>query len=1027
MIMENPLPPGLKDLLELHQNCFATEAEPPPPADLISTGKQLDDLKRRRNLEYIHFLKDFCVPLWRRCQNSDLTDDDLEESAIDVNNKIKKLQDDFRKLYKSFQPDRSSSSKEYPTGTKKSDKCGTETKSELYFPCIFYPCFWFPDTGTFTSKIDVLSSKVKINDTTVEFQEGTVRYLERYYSNGEGVYRVPPVMFHNDRFEVKEPKDKSQETAKVKKGKLCQFQQGKKDLVKTVEPLTGISEFGRELVQSRTDSELQSLCEPSLDDGETMNSVFPTSLGVKESSQGWKARSDLCEESKECASAQPKRREKSDRKPKKTFVTKISLMTDYDVINKNHEELKKLSENQRKEILRQRKSQRAVDHVAHNFEIFARREKLNAIILTDFKYKSYLQNVLLEEDQFVSNISGDHDLIFICREFGIMFIQIKSNIPENTTTISKDICHALRQLLSDKYTFWQSNRDLPFIEHLPLYCFIAVPFLTDSCLNQFNICPSHKMLIMSNSVLESSKSLSSWIKDKIRIPRDPVFEVDQYRVLIARYIGQGSIKVLPNPVRKTFEQIDRAGKINTHQDRIFLNPEQHAILQEPVNKLQMIAGNYGTGKTLLLAILANKIRKNNSNAKIHCITCTDISKEGLCNPSSPFQASHQMNDLLRNATRANVFGDVYKSANSSQKVPPFIFVTGEVFFDTLSKMMKLSSSEDEQHFLVDEAPLVLFERREDSNGPLDKFLESLNPKTHVWITIASHTYKVDVGKGEDPAEKARVNMHPSFNFCYLKYTMRVSKRLFKMVQEVEAFTQDGHHRFSECGHVIDGPMPRLYTLASCKCESDTREVGKLPCDCSKERLIHAFEKIFYFVKANHKSDIIVLIEYGVQGAFFTKLCEIVDEVLKNKKKMWLLAFKSKVDDQGGQSSSEDCKEVITVADGRTFRGCENRIVIVVDPYRMNQWFRTHGHVGVPTMVLTRCLGQYIHVTWPDEESWIMCSRVLDEYDDLIGKYRFMPKSWQDHMKEFVRQARLSPRGTLITTLVENDLLLHCGN
>lgn len=701
-------------------------------------------------------------------------------------------------------------------------------------------------------------------------------------------------------------------------------------------------------------------------------------------------------------------------------VKDLALRTDNEVQDgESDPKLKILTKLQRNEVIRKRNANRSIEVVAHTLEMFGRRNNMDMFVFTDYKYAKYLQHVQLNKEEFVTDISGDHDVLVICRQFGILFIQVKSTAGDKSIkTIKKDMGLALKQLLSDKYAFWQSNRDLAFIQQLPIYSFIAFPFLDETSVEHYSICPYHKKIILLKSDFASAEKFLEWFKENIR-PLNSITDT-QYHTLTARYVGKASIASLPDPIKITAHQL------GCHKAKVFLNPDQLAIAEtESVEKLHVLAGNYGTGKTLLLILLAKKIANKFKQSTVHFITCTDINKEGLCRISTPFQAPKHVDELLK-INKSKLFGEVYREVNKTfdPQKQNILFITPTTFFDTLTK---LNSRSGDCHFILDEVPFFLLDKsRTDFQTSFQMFRDSLGPDSFVWISVASHTYKVDVSLDENPV-KIKSSLDSSFQFHYLKYTMRICGRLFRMVQGVEAYTKDGHHRFSECGHVIQGPMPRLYMLKHCKCDDSADAMLTLPCTCSGERLSEVLNKVFRFLENNYKSDITIIIENGIEGPFYQNLCKLVHNSLQGHKTKWLIAFKAGTEDDMRQTSAEQNEvDVITVADGRTFRGCESRIVIIIDPFGMNQWFQTEGHVGMPTVVFTRCLSQYIHVTWPQEESSMMAERVRNEYKCLIQSRTYFPKEWVENTSEYVRQGIDSPRHCL-EKLLRDELIMLCDD
>ncbi|PIK39515.1 hypothetical protein BSL78_23649 [Apostichopus japonicus] len=110
-----------------------------------------------------------------------------------------------------------------------------------------------------------------------------------------------------------------------------------------------------------------------------------------------------------------------------------------------------------------------------------------------------------------------------------------------------------------------------------------------------------------------------------------------------------------------------------------------------------------------------------------------------------------------------------------------------------------------------------------------------------------------------------------------------------------------------------------------------------------------------------------------------------------------------------------------VFDQYTFTGCENALIIVIDPYRLFQCGK-----GIKMKywmnLFTRTTSQHVHVYWPKDEALRMWRGDLDSYDKLTENRKYLTEEDKKARWEFTEDGRKSTED-IVEKLDQNNLII----
>ncbi|KAJ8038326.1 hypothetical protein HOLleu_15714 [Holothuria leucospilota] len=557
------------------------------------------------------------------------------------------------------------------------------------------------------------------------------------------------------------------------------------------------------------------------------------------------------------------------------FTDKISISkknTKKDLTLLSDEELRQLEGVLRKEqidsFLAERNADRAVERVVNVLQQWAEKENDNMFIFTNYKYKDYLNKV---KSIRVTDIKGDHDIMAISERHGVFFFQVKSCEPtENELNIHHKISFAFYQTMKDKFVFLQSNRDLSYVtSELPIYGFATLPNLTQDDVDKHFLCLYHMSSLLIETPLRSVDKFSKWIRRACSAarstPLDPSFTHKQFRELCGRYVGLASSVTVPTVyagIHKTGQKL----RLN------FLTPVQRRVCDCKHNFV-IISGDSGSGKSLILAAKTRQILREVTAQKVKChvniVTCTDINDSLFCALKMSYQSSQQLEKYLRGEN--NITVSQFRLFHEEEEGPNFK-VTPRLLVKMIQKLTVVKDGV-QHHVLMDEVP---FELLKQSQWHLDEVTYRVPPGSNVWLTVSTHTYRVDSRSARDPCW-IKEYMPTKFHFEYLDFVKRVPMSLFKVIKEIQAITGDGHGGFSKCGHVIEGPKPLLYRLQKCTCQEEPM-MDYMRCQCVDERVYETIKRVFRDLQnINDKQDITIVVHnLAISGTSFQDLKRLLN-------------------------------------------------------------------------------------------------------------------------------------------------------
>ncbi|KAJ8030098.1 hypothetical protein HOLleu_26385 [Holothuria leucospilota] len=657
------------------------------------------------------------------------------------------------------------------------------------------------------------------------------------------------------------------------------------------------------------------------------------------------------------------------------------------------------------------------------------------LVLYNYEYGNYLKNIWKE----VTKMTGDHDVMAICQQIGIILFQVKGC---KGTLNRKLLQEAAVQLLKDKYVIFESNRDVPFVNsELPVYSFIALPHNNpeqiDKCL-----CDAHKFLILNSSHLEGDDSFREWFLKSIPIPQSresyPFQGEDglQYKLLCGRYISNFSCVSLPT----LCEGIKKAGQ----QIQLYcfnLTPSQ-AFVMKSQKPFVIITGDFGTGKSLLLALKAQHLAKNGGNCHVNLLTCSNASGFVSENLKNTYQSLVHIRKLIGEQSNLTVTSFEIIPKSSKSKV-------GLHFIQELKHHLTKRHNGRVHHLFLDEVPKWLFQQCSQVIRDIATYLPD---GTVFWISLATQSYKVT--PGDIKVVDQITEFIPEFknDILYLNEIMRMPKNLFLLHKKIGIYTHQGHISDAVCGYSIPGPKPLVYTLPKLTLhtyDSNENFVESVK-SFEKVRIQKAFDHIFKKIGyPKDDSDIVVLVFFFFTDTFinelYTKLYNLLDAALKelHVKLRWKTLYTDsdeekqgedmfgkdkpvmKGERQGGEEE-EDRVGTVLVVDDDSFIGCQAREVICVDPFSMFHWFPDNEGLGWDALLLTRCLSQYVHIAWPKEEASQLWQDHLEEWErDIFLRSPHVSKPNNDYRLGYITKAKHS-KGECLEMLKKEGLLEEIG-
>ncbi|KAJ8033544.1 hypothetical protein HOLleu_23820 [Holothuria leucospilota] len=657
-------------------------------------------------------------------------------------------------------------------------------------------------------------------------------------------------------------------------------------------------------------------------------------------------------------------------------------------------------------------------------------------ILKNYRYGN-LEGILKEFRSTITKSSGDFDILVLSRHLGVILVEMKATQFKSKKQLKRALRKAQDQLNKNKMVLFEINKDWLCPPRVPVISLIAVPNITCQQLQDNGICQRDRQRILSKCMIEFLKTKPKELDKVIGIPNlNYAFNDYEYYSLMARFLS------LNNLIKYHCTDEGLIRDTGKKMLGMLLTEAQKSLIQSGGNPFQILAGDYGTGKSLMLTekakVIANAYKNLPQKKKIMLISCTDITVDGkYLNKGQPKDSvEHLRNFIGESATERefNYFDHIEFHMIRS-------FINGHSGEDVVEKLeaaiAACASSEDtELHLLFDEIPL--------------KFMRMFKPKIEsllttyksviktFWVSIATHSFRVTVLSKQDP-EWIKDDRPANFEFRYLRKNLRVPGRVLDLQKAIEWFNGDGHVD-TRRGDIPLGPMPLLYRVPKCVCPSQSNSI--LTCECSKfrvkETLRRLFIKIGFLQEQPGKSvqsekvgpSSITMLLFAVESQSF---CHDVCKVLSESCKELLIHVEDRTyirpdgngrseESSSGHYTGSDGEEFITgnegssnlhshTADGKkccsasspglghcqtssnhkdikneglhreeshsnqkivlttetSFIGCESEVLICVDLNGMLHWY-PNSKLAYTTSGISRCLSQYIHLTWMPSEA-----------------------------------------------------------
>ncbi|PIK51417.1 hypothetical protein BSL78_11694 [Apostichopus japonicus] len=727
---------------------------------------------------------------------------------------------------------------------------------------------------------------------------------------------------------------------------------------------------------------------------------------------------------------------------------------------KSYDKRKEKGSQQKKGIERDRKrksfdkcsgmlgEKQAIDAIAQTLQRWSKVHEVPLCILTNYKYSDINNG---EGHKSITLSTGEIDIVIFSRHLGIILIEVKA-IHAAGTNLKKGLRKAKEQLEKDERVMFEMNRDWLGDKNIPVTLLLALPYTHCSRLRNIGLCHLDSSRIITKCDLLQVKTDVRKLDKFIGIPKTNEFSIqdNDYCRLVERFYGLTHMIEAPYLLSKGIRAVGSEMFCN------LLTEDQWTILNSENIPYQALAGDYGTGKSLMLVLKAReiakeKIRKKEKRAhkSVFMVSCTDITVDGEhINLDQPDLSMRHLKKLTGSESKASpsYFDHIeYFMAKDFLESTPNL-KPGIDLAQTLGAAIQCRASEmSELHFFFDEIPLNLLTKFKEFLEELVKNKEGNklgNSIKTFWFSIATHSFRVDVKNNQDP-DWVQSECPKNFNFMYLRQNLRVPFNTKKLHKLFEESMSDGHVD-TEMGDIPPGPRPLLYRVPKCVCRMTSAEyvtnpnVNCLNCDCSQIRMTQTLSRLFIklgvltvrdqltakdkwpgsivilltavtdskcekeasklLIESCKKLNILVEDKICTTSIAMTTLTEEKDTCQKQDQEKDLARvdnqnlhvphvltrslstgsdnaldflegsnISTKPKDESKTTQSTPIKPNILLTNETAFIGCEAWVLIYVDLNAMLHSFSS-SKLGFTTCAISRCLSQYVHLTWHDEEA-----------------------------------------------------------
>ncbi|XP_071853489.1 uncharacterized protein [Apostichopus japonicus] len=685
-------------------------------------------------------------------------------------------------------------------------------------------------------------------------------------------------------------------------------------------------------------------------------------------------------------------------------------------------------------ILSDRKGNIANENIASCFEKWGKEKEKRMMIFTDLRFPD--QNVHYPAG-FVST-NGDFDVLVLCDEF-ILFCQVKGAdesclIGGKRSTLKK----AWEQADKDLLRFGEATRDLSFISNLQMHTAIAMPNLISDSLEVLGVCKYHRRFILCKSDMEPFSRFNAWLSNIINPKNEELTKIatEDYQTLCARFVGL--ISKVPIPTERqmildTDEIVNPKYYVNCKRKLYaILTPDQHRLV-EADKKLAIIRGEFGTGKSLvLLAKVLRSLEDANNTSQPMIISMASIGNDGHCYHKTKFEAVHHLKEIISLPPEkqdkvvfsfSDLISDYFRSKDLVRDEVRTL-VTPELFQGILSS--KINTAKHDVHFFFDEVPSSFLEKCESVFG---EFVTDF-ANSYMWLAIAAHSSKPTQSlhlKYEAVIDRL---IKKGYDDARLTRSMRIPKNVFNLVrwmQENECPDLDA----ISCGHVIPGPKPLFFEVPKCICQHSKMKIkfdDILRCQCIEKRftvtiqnVMTKFDLIGQAKNPPTLSKCTILICTILGSKLAKPLIGLLTKAYALLKIKLNFNFVTLLDEHSDDKGDSPTNTELRVFDQYTFMGCENALIIAIDPYSLFQCGKGN-HWPHSMNAFTRTTSQHVHVCWPKDEALRMWRGDLDSHDALTASRKYLTEEEKYARFEFTESGRKSTKD-IVEKLVETNLII----
>lgn len=688
------------------------------------------------------------------------------------------------------------------------------------------------------------------------------------------------------------------------------------------------------------------------------------------------------------------------------------------------------------EVIIDRFQKDAVEKVVRRFYTWGASRGKGMMILSEYKIQDYLRAVKAGTGcKKRKKLVGDHDVMVLHFGKGVVFVQVKSvQATRAWKTIRGQLRSAFQQVIKDEGVFRELNADLgSFISAVPVLQFVALPELSFEHLRCMGVCEEHGSRVLTKEILESPSEFDEYFSKHLRLfgqKESESFTTAKFTELCGRYVGLASvvrIRTLSDAVKKTSAKVGK----------ILLTPEQSVMIKAGTRR-QIILGEYGTGKSLVLVQMAEKIlaRENGClDAReniVFVVSCTGVSHTrtmGRLRRSPNHLVAHlgklvaETSSAIKIMSIADLFHYCFPDSD------PYSRCLNPATMAELTRKIKAMHPNAHIHIFWDEAPFV----PKWEWSPL-KELGDEHPDTFIWVTIATGTYiTMDPG---DPTSSVARRIPQNFAISQLTRSMRMTRNGFKFYRALQEYLGDKGCCSTESGNAIDGGIPMWYPMPDCFCETS----DPVNCTCIQSRLSHTLENVWRLLKDIDPSQVsIVLRDSKRQVDRF--LFRVVIEACRslNIPVSYSPSFDGQDDDRDhstSETSDQASEPRCQIVDIFSYKGCESPVVISVTPYGwplvLEHHSGRHGWDDISPQI-SRALGQIFLITWPRRE---MDHFSRDAVLNMISTYSAFTAPENEEEAEFLEKMKEKLYDVLdmysredhpdfLAYLVEKDVLVKC--